>query len=127
MAFAVSAAASALAQTSTSSQQSTKAGDAGMRVRITYENLTTGQVFSPSVFFTHNSSAPPLFKEGEPAMFGLMRIAEEGNAGPLLSAEIVKKIGGPYGTAVQGISTPPGAKRSVDIEVTRDHPMISGV
>lgn len=97
-----------------------------MRVRITYENLTSGQVFSPSVFFTHNSSAPPLFKEGEPAVFGLMRIAEEGNAGPLLSAEIVKKIGGPYGTAVQGISTPPGAKRSVDIEVTRDHPLISG-
>jgi hypothetical protein len=55
-----------------------------------------------------------------------MRIAEEGNAGPLLSAEIVKKIGGPFGTAVQGISTPPGAKRSLEIEVTRDHPMLSG-
>jgi hypothetical protein len=67
-----------------------------------------------------------LFKEGQPASFGLMRIAEEGNAGPLLSAEIVKKIGGPFGTAVQGISTPPGAKRSIDIEVTRNHPMVSG-
>jgi hypothetical protein len=113
-------------QTSTSRQQSTRAGDGGMRVRITYENLTKSQVFSPSVFFTHNSSATPLFKEGTPASFGLMRIAEEGNAGPLLSAEIVKKLGGPYGTAVQGISTPPGASRTVDIEVTREHPMISG-
>jgi hypothetical protein len=114
-------------QTSTSSQQSTQAnsGDA-KRVRIVYENLTETQVFSPSVFFSHNSSAPPLFKEGQPASFGLMRIAEEGNAGPLLSAEIVKKIGGPFGTAVQGISTPPGAKRSIDIEVTRNHPMVSG-
>jgi hypothetical protein len=88
--------------------------------------LTPSQVFSPSVFFSHNESAPPLFKEGEKASFGLMRIAEEGNAGPLLSAEIVKKLGGPFGTAVQAISTPPGAKRSVDIEVTKDHPMLSG-
>jgi hypothetical protein len=114
-------------QTSTSSQQSTQANSVdAKRVRIVYENLTETQVFSPSVFFSHNSSAPPLFKEGQPASFGLMRIAEEGNAGPLLSAEIVKKIGGPFGTAVQGISTPPGAKRSIDIEVTRNHPMVSG-
>jgi hypothetical protein len=114
-------------QTSTSNQQSTQANSVdAKRVRIVYENLTETQVFSPSVFFSHNSSAPPLFKEGQPASFGLMRIAEEGNAGPLLSAEIVKKIGGPFGTAVQGISTPPGAKRSIDIEVTRNHPMVSG-
>jgi hypothetical protein len=96
------------------------------RVRVTYENLTPSQVFSPSVFFTHDASAPPLFKEGEKAMFGLMRSAEEGNAGPLLSAEIVKKISGPFGTAVTAISTLPGQSRSVEIEVTREHPMLSG-
>jgi hypothetical protein len=120
--------ADAFAQTSTTRQDSVDAmANGGKRVRITYENLTKGQSFSPSVFVTHNSSAPPLFKEGEKASFGLMRIAEEGNAGPFLSAEVAKKIGGPFGTAVQGISTLPGQKRSVEIEVTRDHPMLSGV
>jgi hypothetical protein len=118
----------AFAQTTTGSQGSSEATMAGAkRIRITYENLTTGQSFSPSVFFTHNGDAPPLFKEGEPAVFGLMRIAEEGNAGPLLSAEVVKKIGGPYGTAVEAISALPGQKRSVEIEVDEAHPMLSGV
>jgi hypothetical protein len=120
--------AGAFGQTSTSRQDSSDAmANGGKRVRITYENLTKSQAFSPSVFVTHNSSAPPLFKEGQKASFGLMRIAEEGNAGPFLSAEVAKKIGGPFGTAVQGISTLPGHKRSVDIEVTQDHPMLSGV
>jgi hypothetical protein len=115
------------AQTSTSRQESTSAMAAGAkRVRISYENLTPSQVFSPSVFMTHNASAPPLFKEGQKASFGLMRIAEEGNAGPLLSAEVVKKIGGPFGTAVTAISTLPGQSRSIEIEVTANHPMLSG-
>ncbi len=109
--------ATAFAQTST--RPDTK------RVRIAYENLTTGQGFSPSLFMSHNASAPPLFKEGEKASFGLMRIAEEGNSGPLL-AEAVKKLGGPFGTAVLAINTPMGAKRSIKIEVTKEHPMISG-
>jgi hypothetical protein len=96
VAMTMSAIGFGFSQTSTSSQQSSQAaGSSAKRVRITYENLTPSQAFSPSVFFTHNASAPPLFKEGQPAVFGLMRIAEEGNAGPLLSAEIVKKIGGP--------------------------------
>jgi hypothetical protein len=112
------------AQNATSRQMTSgdQTGAAGKRIRITYENLTTGQTFSPSVFVTHNASAPPLFKDGEKASFGLMRIAEEGNAGPFLSAEVVKKIGGPFGTAVQAISVAPGSKRSVDIEVTQSHP-----
>jgi hypothetical protein len=55
-----------------------------------------------------------------------MRIAEEGNAGPLLSAVVVKQIGGAFGTAVTAISALPGQTRSVDIEVDRDHPMLSG-
>lgn len=103
------------------------AAGAGRRVRITYENLTTGQVFSPSAFFSHNRAAPPLFMEGQPAPFGLMRIAEEGNAGPLLSGSIVKTFGGAYGAATQGISVTPGHSRSVELEVTPDHPLITGV
>jgi hypothetical protein len=117
----------AIGQSSTTRMQSAEAGGAdAKRIKITYENLTTGQTLSPSVFFSHNAGAPPLFKEGEPAVFGLQRIAEEGNAGPLLSAEVAKKIGGPFGTAVQGISVLPGQSRTVEINVTRQHPMISG-
>lgn len=96
------------------------------KVRISYENLTSGQVFSPAVFMTHDASAPPLFKEGMEASFGLMRIAEEGNAGPLLSAVVVPGITGPFGTAVTSISTLPGQTRTVDVEVTAQHPMLSG-
>jgi hypothetical protein len=100
---------------------------AGKHVRITYENLTAGQVFSPSVFFSHNRAAPALFELGKPAPFGTMRIAEEGNAGPLLSAVVTKTFGGAFGSATQGISVQPGKSRSVDLEVTPAFPMISGI
>jgi hypothetical protein len=95
-------------------------------VRISYENLTTGQIFSPSVFFSHNGSAVPLFTEGKKAPFGLMRIAEEGNIGPLLSEVVVHSIGGAYGSVVQGVSTLPEHSRNVELTVDPDHPMISG-
>lgn len=135
----------ALAQTSAMPQTTTGAmsGDAKMsadakmptdakmsadakRVRITYENLTTGQGFSPSVFMSHNGSATPLFKEGEKASFGLMRLAEEGNTGPLL-VDAGKMMGKTIGMAATGLPTPPGMKsHSIEVEVTREHPMISG-
>ena len=123
------AATAALAQTSASSQGGAPMmadGASPRTVRISYENLTSGQVFSPAVFMTHDRSAPPLFKEGMEASFGLMRIAEEGNAGPLLSAVVVPGITGPFGTAVTSIFTLPGQIRTVDVEVTREHPMLSG-
>jgi hypothetical protein len=99
----------------------------GKRIRITYENLTAGQVLSPSVFFSHNASAPTLFKEGEPASFGLMRIAEEGNAGPMLSEAVTKTVGGAFGAYIQGVSVQPGKSRTVELDVDPAHPMISGV
>jgi hypothetical protein len=99
----------------------------GKRVRITYDNLTAGQVFSPSVFISHNKAAPALFEAGKPAPFPTMRIAEEGNAGPLLSAIVAKTFGGAFGSAITGISVLPGKSRSVDIEVTPDFPMLSGI
>jgi hypothetical protein len=118
----------ALAQTSTMPQPATdaKMSTDGKRVRITYENLTTGQTFSPSVFVSHDANAPELFKEGEKASFGLMRIAEEGNAGPLLSDAVAKNKGGHFGEAAQGVSVLPGKSRTVEISVTREHPMLSG-
>lgn len=45
------------------------------------------------MFLTHTASAPPLFGTGQPASFGLMRIAEEGNAGPLQSATVTAMMG----------------------------------
>lgn len=98
----------------------------GKRVLITYENLTAGQVLSPSVFFSHNASAPKLFEVGKPASFYLMRIAEEGNAGPLLSAVVTHAIGGAYGSVITAAATQPGKSRTVVLEVDPQHPMISG-
>jgi hypothetical protein len=108
-------------------EDSGMAAGQGRRVQITYENLTAGQVFSPSVFISHNRAAPPLFMEGQPAPFGLMRIAEEGNVGPLLSGSVVKTFGGAYGSANQGISVTPGHSRTVELEVTAEHPLVTGV
>lgn len=98
----------------------------GKRVRITVENLTTGQTFSPPVFLGHAASAPPLWTEGEKASFALQRIAEEGNNGPLLSGVVVKTLGGAFGSANQGISVPPGKSRTVELSVDAAHPLISG-
>jgi hypothetical protein len=95
-------------------------------VRITVENLTAGQAFSPPVFFTHNGAAPPLFNEGQPAPFDLQRIAEEGNVGPLLTAHVTKTQGGAYRGAAVALSTQPGRSRSVLLSVSRNHPLVSG-
>jgi hypothetical protein len=123
---ALAVASAVLAQTPET--QSSDANPSHTRlVRITYENLTAGQTFSPSVFFSHNAAAPAFFVEGKPAPFGLQRIAEEGNAGPLLSARITKTFGGAFGSAVQGISVQPGHSRTVVLEVTREHPLVTGI
>ncbi|MBF9196467.1 spondin domain-containing protein [Microvirga terrestris] len=98
----------------------------GKRIRLTIENLTTSQTLSPPVFVSHNSKAPPLFKVGEEASFGLMRIAEEGNAGPLLSAVVTKNIGEEFGAVGSATSILPGQSRVVELEVTREFPMVSG-
>jgi hypothetical protein len=98
----------------------------GRQVLITYENLMAGQALSPSVFFSHNASAPKLFEPGKPASFYLMRIAEEGNAGPLQAAVVTHAIGGAYGSAITGVATQPGKSRTVELEVDPQHPMISG-
>ena len=105
---------------------SMNAQGAGKRIRITIENLTSGQTLSPPVFVSHNSKAPTLFKEGEEASFGLMRIAEEGNAGPLLSSVVTKNIGDEFGAVGSGTSILPGQSRVVELEVTREFPMVSG-
>jgi hypothetical protein len=104
----------------------TDAPGRGRMVRITLENLTKSQTLSPPVFVSHNDKAPPLFREGEKASFGLMRIAEEGNAGPLLSEVVTKRIGEAFGAVGSGTSVLPGQSRVIELEVTREFPKISG-
>jgi len=102
-----------------------KADSGGKRMLVTYINLTSGQVFSPIVLFSHNAAAVPLFVEGLPASFGLQRLAEEGNSGPLLSSAIRPSLGGAYGDATVGISLLPYKSRKVSLTVTAQHPLIS--
>ena len=122
-----------LATAGTASAQKMRSDDMGQapmgdakRIRITYENLTASQVISPSAFISHTASAPALYMVGIPASFFLQRMAEEGNAGPLLSGNVVKTLGGAFGSSVTATVLPPGMTRTVELDVTRDHPMISG-
>jgi hypothetical protein len=99
-------------------------GNDTKRVRITYQNLTAGQGFAPSVFMSHNASAPKLYAMGGKASFGLAQLAETGNVGPL-AVEAGKMMGRSVGKPAIGLPTMPRATGYVDVEVDRAHPMIS--
>jgi hypothetical protein len=94
-------------------------------VRITIQDLTTGQPFSPGVFVTH-AEGKGLFKLGDKASDLVVPIAEGGNIGPL-SVAAAKGIGSDYGAASAFVHTLPGQTRTVDIAVDEKHPLISGV
>lgn len=94
-------------------------------VRITFQNLTTGQPFSPSVFVTHGDGTS-VFKLGEKASPMLVPIAEGGNIG-MLSVAAAKGLGADYGAASAAIHTLPGQTRTIEIAVDEKHPLISGV
>jgi Spondin_N len=123
---AITAQAQDSATTSDSNDSSAQHAGRSRIVRITCENLTSGQVFSPGVFFSHNTSAPPLFLEGVRASFELQRIAEEGNTAPLLSGRITRKFGGAYGSAVPTLSIQPERAQTVLFKVDSEHPLITG-
>jgi hypothetical protein len=110
------AATSAVAQTS---------GTDKRKVTITYENMTTGQGFAPAIFMSHDENAPPLFKEGEKASFGLSQLAEDGNPGPI-AVETGKMMGKSVGHAAIGLPVMPGKSGMVEVEISRQHPMVSG-
>lgn len=95
------------------------------RVRITYENLTSGQAFSPSVFMAHSAAAPKLFAPGAKASFGLAQLAEGGNVAPI--ADMAGKMKGKaIGNSTIGLPTMPGKTGVVVLDVDRAHPMVSG-
>ena len=100
-------------------------GSGTKRVRITYQNLTGGQAFSPSVFMSHNGSAPKLFAMGGKASPGLARLAEDGNVAPI--ADMAgKMMGGAVGMSDIGLPTMPRKTGMVELTVSRNHPMVSG-
>ncbi len=61
------------------------ADESQVTYRITIENLTAGQPFTPPVIATHNRRAN-VFEVGEYANIGVISIAENGNLEPLLTA-----------------------------------------
>ncbi len=95
------------------------------RVRITYQNLTPGQGFSPSVFMAHNAAAPKLWAMGGKASFGLAQLAEGGNVGPIAGMAGMAK-GKTAGNSTIGLPTMPGKAGVVVLDVSRSHPMVSG-
>ncbi len=70
------------------SGSTSEASDDGLRTyRVTIENETHGQPFSPGVAITHRRSAH-LFHVGDTASPGIEAIAEDGNDGPAVAAEM---------------------------------------
>ncbi len=70
------------------SGSTSEASDDGLRTyRVTIENETHGQPFSPGVAVTHRRSAH-LFHVGDAASPGIEAIAEDGNEGPAVAAEM---------------------------------------
>lgn len=107
------------------------AADPGMQeprlVRVTIENLTTGQNFSPAFVASHGDDMPPLFELGATASEPLWNVAEGGNIGPYSSAAASALSDGTIGDAVIGVHTPPGGTRTFYITVTEADPLLSGV
>ncbi|MCW5695259.1 MAG: spondin domain-containing protein [Bauldia sp.] len=99
--------------------------DQARLVKITIENLTTGQNFSPSFIVSHGA-ATRLWALGETASDPLVAVAEGGNVGPF-SGEAAGTIGSAFGDAVIAVHTPPGGTRTVYVTVTESHPLLSGV
>jgi hypothetical protein len=100
------------------------AAAADQKYRITYENLTTGQTFSPAVVLVHDAAADPLFKEGQAASFGIMRLAEEGNPAPAADMA-VQKIGGDIGSVYISLPIGPGGTRAVNVTSDDAHTLLS--
>ena len=115
-----------LSSTSVFAQMNSATSPEGARrIAITYDNTTTGQNFSPAVFFTHTSAAPPLFKLGEKASFELMRLSEEANISPAIAGAVMK-LGSTYGDVVIALPATPGKNAKVEISVSKEFPFVSG-
>lgn len=95
-------------------------------IRITIENLLTGQPFSPSFFEARTTASTPLFVVGEGASDALVAVAEGGNIGPF-SVGAAMNAASTLGDAALAIHTLPGQTRTLYINVDEAHPLIDGV
>lgn len=98
----------------------------GRTVRITIENLLTGQPFSPSYFETRSAGSAPLFALGETASDALAAVAEGGNIGRFSAAAAMNNEAA-IGDAALAIHTLPGQTRTLTIHVDEAHPLLDGV
>ena len=87
------------------------------KFEIIITNLTRGQIFSPPIAIVHNRSFS-LFKLGDEASPELAALAENGDTGPL-----VDQIEGKYPYAVTDGPIPPGATKSLKIEIRKSSPL----
>jgi hypothetical protein len=98
----------------------------GKTIRITIENVLTGQPFSPSVVESHTAAAAPLFKLGDKASDALVAVAEGGNIGMFSVGAAMNKESA-IGDAQLAIHTLPGQTRTIFVHVDEAHPLIDGV
>jgi hypothetical protein len=104
-------------------------GDAmmgGKIIKITVENLLTGQPFSPSFFEARATASAPLFALGDKASDALAAVAEGGNIGMFSVGAAMNKEAA-LGDAQLAIHTLPGQTRTVYVHVDEAHPLIDAV
>lgn len=91
---------------------------------VTVTNLAKGQILTPTVFYTHNPEAPPLFVPGQPASLELASLAETGSTGGLMNR---LRAEGPSVLSVERLSSfiRPGKSASIDVRFDADHRLIS--
>ncbi len=98
----------------------------GHMVQVTYENLTTGQTFSPGGFVSHGVNKPTLFMDGAASSKPLQRMAEEGDPSYIASkaaANLDRSIGDYYTSD----DADPLGTVTLELMVDSQHPLVSGV
>ncbi len=90
---------------------------------VTVVNLMKGQILTPAVLITHDSTAPPLFVPGEPASSELAALAEVGRTSGLMN-KFNAEVGVLSVTRLPEFIRP-GQTKAVDIEFDARHRLVS--
>ena len=98
----------------------------GKTIKITVQDVTTGQPFSPSYAESRTSDAAPLFKLGDKAPDALVAVAEGGNIG-MFSVTAAMNKDSALGDAQLAIHTLPGQTRTIFVHVDEKQPQIEAV
>lgn len=98
------------------------ASDRGRRYKVTFTNMTRGQIVSPPIVFSHTRNFK-FFEVGNQASDGLAQVAEDGMT-DTLEAELLAKRS-VYSVVTAGGGIPPGQSAYVEIETRRPFGFIS--